>query len=309
MLDLQPIKDRLSDATPGPWAPIETHRQSPPDSFFSVAVVGRWEVRASIPSQARPEECDADLIANAPHDLAALVAEVERLENEAAVMQQVTLAGLAAEIERLRAQLAEDGLRMVELEAKLGSVRLDRNRAVKAFKKMEAAAADGVGAILENRRLKQVLEASPVILRKATFKGRTLHLNWELRLPVTVGHDLESGTVYLQIETDEELSINVYAETREALVAELVEQIHCIYNEYVCADPETLTESAQQMRLRWCALLYDHNLEKNLRADLQMVEAFLNELTPDEVIVRNSWEGRKLRVQEELDRLLRRKSS
>lgn len=150
---------------------------------------------------------------------------------------------------------ATDALRVVELEAKLGLLQRRHALMVKAYGQIEAAAADGVGAILENRRLKQVMEASPVILRKATFKGRTLHLNEALRLPVTVGHDLESGTVYLQIEADEELSLSVYAETREALVAELEEQIHCIYHAYVCADPETLTESAQRMRLRWCGLL------------------------------------------------------
>lgn len=79
MIDLDPIKARLAAATPGPWTPVETHKQSATDSFFSVAVVGRREVRATIPSQARPDERDAALIASAPADLAALVAEVERL--------------------------------------------------------------------------------------------------------------------------------------------------------------------------------------------------------------------------------------
>lgn len=79
MLDLQPIKARLAAATPGPWEPAELQGQSRRNSFFSVAVVGRREVRAGIPCQAQPDERDADLIANAPTDLAALVAEVERL--------------------------------------------------------------------------------------------------------------------------------------------------------------------------------------------------------------------------------------
>lgn len=71
MLDLQPIKDRLEMASPDK---------------------GR---RVGYPP-------DADLKNHAYEDLAALVAEVERLENEAAVMQQVTLAGLVAEVSRLQ---------------------------------------------------------------------------------------------------------------------------------------------------------------------------------------------------------------
>lgn len=54
MLDLQPIKSRLAAATPGPWRFTKIRPQPNPD---------------------------ADLIANAPQDLAALVAEVERLRD------------------------------------------------------------------------------------------------------------------------------------------------------------------------------------------------------------------------------------
>lgn len=85
MLDLQPIKARLASATPGPWESAELQGQSRRNSFFSVAVVGRREVRADIPCQAQPDECDADLVAHAPTDLAALVAEVERLRSAIAL--------------------------------------------------------------------------------------------------------------------------------------------------------------------------------------------------------------------------------
>jgi len=102
MLDLQPIKDRLAAATPGPWW---ASKEKTFGTYLAIAVVGCNEVQAKHDGYRYSDDADADLIANAPQDLAALVAEVERLENEAAVMQQVTLAGLAAEVERLRAAI------------------------------------------------------------------------------------------------------------------------------------------------------------------------------------------------------------
>lgn len=77
MLDIQPIKDRLAAATPGPWRCV---RDDPNEYVISIATVND-EILITMPNDvvcSTPED-DADLIANAPADLAALVAEVERL--------------------------------------------------------------------------------------------------------------------------------------------------------------------------------------------------------------------------------------
>lgn len=75
MLDLQPIKDRLAAATPGPWTASPNVQ---PLGVAAVAEVNTVLVLASGPLYGSPMR-DASLIANAPTDLAALVAEVERL--------------------------------------------------------------------------------------------------------------------------------------------------------------------------------------------------------------------------------------
>lgn len=95
MLDLQPIKNRLSETTRGVW----TQKRS---GFLEVLNTGEplLGIQAGQPVIANP--CDATFIEHAKFDVDNLLYEVERLENEAAVMQQVTLAGLAAEVERLR---------------------------------------------------------------------------------------------------------------------------------------------------------------------------------------------------------------
>lgn len=89
MFNLQPIKDRLAAATPGPWtvdpnAPgmatvaVESSKPSLLASLAGVAQVNTVLILSSGPVCGSPAQ-DAELIANAPADLAALVAEVERL--------------------------------------------------------------------------------------------------------------------------------------------------------------------------------------------------------------------------------------
>lgn len=75
MLDLQPIKDRLKAATPGPW---RASHNSKPLNAAAVAEVNTTFILPDTPMLSSPHK-DADLIAHAPSDLAALVAEVERL--------------------------------------------------------------------------------------------------------------------------------------------------------------------------------------------------------------------------------------
>lgn len=76
-LDLTPIKARLNAATPGPWAVID-------DLAVTAAPdVGGDDACLSIVFPAivefTPSAADADFIAHAPTDIAALVAEVESL--------------------------------------------------------------------------------------------------------------------------------------------------------------------------------------------------------------------------------------
>lgn len=69
MLDLQPIKARLRLSTPGPWTLDVTYFQ--PKSI--------WARVGKLFSADDATYADCALIANAPADLTALVAEVERL--------------------------------------------------------------------------------------------------------------------------------------------------------------------------------------------------------------------------------------
>lgn len=74
MLDLQPIKARLAAATPGPW---ECSREHPDLAGDHIVLEPMFDVRriASV-----SKWVNTLLITHAPSDLAALVAEVERLQ-------------------------------------------------------------------------------------------------------------------------------------------------------------------------------------------------------------------------------------
>ena len=72
MLNLEPIKARLAAATPGIWY-FDVHGL-PPSERGGVRVLDSW-----LFWEHEADDSDTQLIANAPADLAALVAEVERL--------------------------------------------------------------------------------------------------------------------------------------------------------------------------------------------------------------------------------------
>jgi hypothetical protein len=73
VLDLDPIKARLAAATPGPWkAKIATFDNPGPEGIFSADDTWLFKFFAC-------RYPDLALVENAPTDLAALVAEVERL--------------------------------------------------------------------------------------------------------------------------------------------------------------------------------------------------------------------------------------
>lgn len=85
MTDLEAIKARLAAATPGPWSddwtgrgPLDTHWSCQPDYKEIIRMEGSdsW---GGCNHSLRCDAADASLIAHAPADLAALVAEVEEL--------------------------------------------------------------------------------------------------------------------------------------------------------------------------------------------------------------------------------------
>lgn len=86
MLDLEPIKERLDEATPGPW---EFH-VLPQSVGITVATIHSehgpretcWTVELPPEIGGMGTEKDAEFIAHAPDDIAALVAEVERLRGQ-----------------------------------------------------------------------------------------------------------------------------------------------------------------------------------------------------------------------------------
>jgi flavin-dependent dehydrogenase len=77
MIDLEAIKARLSAATPGPWRRDGNHRAKVRggDGDTLTRVVPESSDEPWSPT----DEANADLIAHAPGDIAALIAEVERL--------------------------------------------------------------------------------------------------------------------------------------------------------------------------------------------------------------------------------------
>ena len=82
-LDLEPIKERLAAATPGPWRVWH----DPDPSKAGTAVETAWcygdiEGDTELITDYLPTGADAEMIAHAPEDIAALVAEVERLRAE-----------------------------------------------------------------------------------------------------------------------------------------------------------------------------------------------------------------------------------
>lgn len=85
-LDLDPIKERLAEATPGPW----DFHVLPQSVGITVATIHSehgpretcWTVDFPPEIGGMGTEKDAEFIANAPEDIAALVAEVERLRGQ-----------------------------------------------------------------------------------------------------------------------------------------------------------------------------------------------------------------------------------
>ena len=86
MLDLEPIKARLTAATPGPWLINDDHGLAVEDgSRNGPTGYGRW-ICGEINNNYERERnrANATFIAAAPEDIAALIAEVELARDAAA---------------------------------------------------------------------------------------------------------------------------------------------------------------------------------------------------------------------------------
>ena len=91
-LDLEPIKERLAAATPGPW---RVWTDPDPTKVRATAVETAWchgdiEGDTELITDYLPTDADAEMIAHAPSDLAALVAEVERLRGQIDAVRAAT---------------------------------------------------------------------------------------------------------------------------------------------------------------------------------------------------------------------------
>ena len=131
-LDLEPIKERLAAATPGPWKAKE-------DSWDGYSVViddsgpGVSIIAEQIGQGEDEGRGDAEMIAHAPSDLAALVAEVERLRAERdgdGDVESGTLWHAQRDVSRLRNELHQiealrrkAEIRCESLEAQIDAVR------------------------------------------------------------------------------------------------------------------------------------------------------------------------------------------
>ena len=131
-LDLEPIKERLAAATPGPWKAKE-------DSWdgYSVVIDDNGPGVSIIAEQIGQGEDggwgDAEFIAHAPEDIAALISEVERLRAERdgdGDVESGTLWHAQRDVSRLRNELHQiealrrkAEIRCESLEAQIDAVR------------------------------------------------------------------------------------------------------------------------------------------------------------------------------------------
>ena len=125
-LDLEPIKERLAAATPGPWDADGTEvsqHWSRPEPWLTIATNEVDCMAYCYGGRGRGVERveDAEFIAHAPEDIRALLAEVKRLQGELKLLrvmppaaeQNATLirllkeetAALQSEVKRLQAQI------------------------------------------------------------------------------------------------------------------------------------------------------------------------------------------------------------
>ena len=103
-IDLKAIKARLTKATPGPWewriwARRHALQRRVGPKAFHVVLETQGDAEADYPCA---NDADRDLIQHAPADIAALIAEVERLRAEVEAERSEAIDYLVEEAERIR---------------------------------------------------------------------------------------------------------------------------------------------------------------------------------------------------------------
>lgn len=108
------IRKRAEAATSGPWTYVsETEDRYEMPKFISpeFPIMSFGDCTAFYPIEGTPpDDADADFIANAREDIPALLAEVERLQNDVIALEDLkdgTDSVNLAEIERLRSVIAD----------------------------------------------------------------------------------------------------------------------------------------------------------------------------------------------------------
>ena len=92
-LDLEPIKERLDGATPGPW---DFYILPQPVGITAATIHSEhgpretcWTVDIPPEIGGMGTEKDAEFIAHAPEDIAALISEVERLRGQVNAVKKI----------------------------------------------------------------------------------------------------------------------------------------------------------------------------------------------------------------------------
>lgn len=88
------------------------------------------------------------------------------------------------------------------------------------------------------------LDLSALTIETVQFGGRVL----KAKVPIAIEPSTDESKQFLRLERSE-LGINVFAATREALLAELHDQLRMLWAEYALADDDTLDVIAHQLKL------------------------------------------------------------
>lgn len=87
------------------------------------------------------------------------------------------------------------------------------------------------------------VDLTPFELSRFEWNGRTILAD----PPVEFHPKLDEETSQLYIVENEELDLNVFADTRQDLINEIVEHIFFVWDAYAKEAPEKMTKSAQEL--------------------------------------------------------------
>ncbi len=101
-----------------------------------------------------------------------------------------------------------------------------------------------VGAVTTGATQVRPIDLSPMVFDSIERNGRRLVIDPPLSLDPTM--DGESGQLY--VLTDDSLDLHVFAQTREQVADELIEQLLFQWDYYASELPERLTSGARRLR-------------------------------------------------------------